>query len=158
MRAAMKAALIAIGIFAASAAQAQTGAPPENIAAARELVAVIKPADQFRAVVPTLFANFKAAVVQGRPEVEKQYDAMIPMFNQSAEKRLDELVEKIVNIYASNFSVDDLHALAAFYRSPTGQSFIAKQAVVAQQSLAAGQQFGREVANDVKEQMSERPK
>jgi hypothetical protein len=158
MRAALIGILIATGFFVAPPVQAQNAPTPETIAAARELVDVIKPIDQFKAVVPTLFANFKAAIVQGRPEVEKQYDAMIPLFNQSAEKRLNELVGKIVTIYASNFSVDDLHAIAAFYHTPTGQKFISKQPIIAQQSLAAGQQFGQEVANDVKEQMSQQAK
>jgi hypothetical protein len=145
-------------LFAASPVRAQTPvnpAPaPENIAAARELIDIIKPADQFKAILPTLFQNFRAAIVQNRPEVEKQYDAMIPMFNQSAQKHLGELTDTIVAIYARNFSVDELRAIAVFYRSPAGQKFIERQAAISQQSLAAGQQFGQAVAGDVQQQMS----
>jgi hypothetical protein len=158
MRAALVAVFIAIGFFTAPPVQAQTVvAPPENIAAAREVVEIIKPADQFKAVAPAVFQNFKKAVL-GDAEVEKEFDAMIPLLNKFVEKRLGELVEKIIIIYASNFSVDDLHALAAFYRSPVGQTFIGKQVVIAQQSLAVGQQFAQAVVNDVEQEMKKKGK
>jgi uncharacterized protein len=154
----------AIAVFAAAVffsvgpvrAQTATTTPPpaENLAAAREVIDVIKPAEQFKTILPTLFQNFRAAIVQSRPEVEKQYDAMIPLFNQSAQKRLGELTDTIVAIYARNFTVAELHDITAFYRSPTGQKFIERQATLSQQSLAAGQQFGQAVASDVQQQMS----
>src|SRR5271154_3011551 len=87
--------LIAAAFFALSPARAQTppGTPPpaENLAAARELIQLTGATEQFKAVLPTLFQSLKAAVVQNRPEVEKQYDAMVPIFNQKAAQRLDEL-------------------------------------------------------------------
>jgi hypothetical protein len=158
MRRAAIAVFAVTAFFAAGPVRAQTAAttppPPENLAAAREVIDVIKPAEQFKAILPTLFQNFRAAIVQNRPEVEKQYDAMIPLFNQSAQKRLGELTDTIVTIYARNFTVAELHDITAFYRSPTGQKFIERQSILSQQSLAAGQQFGQAVASDVQQQMS----
>jgi hypothetical protein len=104
--------------------------------------------------LPTLFQSFRAAVVQNRPEVEKQYDAMVPIFNQKAAQRLDELSNAMAAIYARAFTVDELHDITAFYRSATGQKFIQQQQSIVQQSLALGQQFGREVASDVQQEMS----
>jgi hypothetical protein len=158
MRRKIIAVFAAAAFFAAVPAWAQPAtvpAPsPENLAAARELIEVIKPADQFKAILPNLFQNFKVAIVQNRPDIEKQYDAMIPVFEQSAQKHLNELTDTIVAIYARNFTVDELHDITAFYRSPTGRKFIERQAAVSRESLAAGQQFGQAVANDVQQQMS----
>jgi hypothetical protein len=155
MRSLALAATIAAAFFAIGPARAQTDAPPpaDNLAAARDLVQVLKPTDQFKAVLPVLFQNFKAAVVQGRPEVEKQYDAMIPMFYQSAEQHLSELTDTITAIYARNFTADELHQLATFYRSPAGQKLLQKQPDIARESLAAGQQLGQAVIADVQRQM-----
>ena len=157
MRLTRFAALIVVAFAAISPARAQTPpvAPsPEALAAAHELMTVMKPADQFKAIMPVLIQNLKQAIVQGRPEVEKQYDTMMPVFNDSAQKRVDELIETIATIYASNFTADELHDLTAFYRTPTGQKFLARQAAIAQQSMAAGQQLGRAVMSDVQQQMN----
>jgi uncharacterized protein len=150
--------LIALAFLDANPAKAQTPpAPPpsaETLTAARELIQVTNATEQFKAVLPVLFQNLKAAVVQNRPEVEKQYDAMIPVFNQKAAQRLDELANAMATIYARTFTADELHDIAAFYRSPTGQKFIARQQSIVQQSMALGQQFGREVANDVQQEIN----
>jgi uncharacterized protein len=160
MRLTRFAALIAVTFAAANPAGAQTppAAPaPETLAAARELIQVTHATDQFKVILPTLFQNLKAAIVQNRPEVEKAYDAMIPIFNQKAEQRLDELTAAMATVYASNFTVDEIHDITAFFRSPTGQKFIQRQPSILQQSMAAGQQFGREVASDVQQEMSKHP-
>jgi uncharacterized protein len=162
MRHAIVAALAALVLLAVSpVAQAQTPAPsqtapapsPEALAAAHELMTVMKPADQFKAILPVLIQNLKQAVVQGRPEMAQQYDAMMPVFNESAQKRVNDLIDTIAVIYASNFTADELRDVTAFYRTPTGQKFLARQPAIAQQSMTAGMQLGRDVANDVQQKM-----
>jgi uncharacterized protein len=157
MRHAAIAALIAVAFFAAVPARAQTAPAatpsPEALAAAHELIEVTHATDQFKIILPTLFQNLKAAVVQNRPDVEKAYDAMIPIFNEKAQQRLDQLTAAMAAIYANNFTADEIHDITAFFRSPTGQKFIQRQQSVLQQSMAAGQQFGREVAADVQQEM-----
>jgi uncharacterized protein len=154
------AAVIVVALTGASAAWAQAAPQtastpsPEALAAAHELMTVMKPAEQFKAILPVLIQNLKQAVVQGRPEVEQQYDAMMPVFNDSAQKRVNELIDTLATIYASNFTPDELRDLAAFYRTPTGQKFLSRQTAIAQQSMAAGQQLGRAVMTDVQQQMN----
>jgi uncharacterized protein len=143
-----------LAIAGAAPAQSPATPSPEAIAAAHDLMSVTKPERQFGSILPALFQSFRTAIAQNRPDIEKQYDAMTPIFNQIAQQRLSELTDKIAIIYASNFTVDELHDIAAFYRSPTGQKFVTQQAIIAQQSLLAGQQFGQEVARDVQQQMS----
>ncbi len=142
------------------AARAQTTAPqapatpsPEALAAAHELMAVIKPEDRFKVMLPVMMQNLKPAVVQGRPEVEKQYDATMPILLEKAQKRVDELANTIAVIYASNFTAAELRDLIAFYKTPTGQKLLAHTTDIAQQSMAAGQELGRAVVRDVQEQM-----
>jgi uncharacterized protein len=157
MRRAIFAVFVAAAVLAASPLKAQspTTAPAENLAAARELVQVMKATEQFKALLPTIFEGLKPAFVQGRPEMAKDYDAIMPIIIKGASQRLNAFGDMLAGIYAQNFSVDELHDLTAFYRSPTGQKLIARQPVIARASMAAGQQFGQSLVADLKEQITE---
>jgi uncharacterized protein len=113
----------------------------------------MKVEDQFKAKLPALIANLKPMIVQNRPEVEKQYDAMMPTFQQQAMQRLDELTDAMATIYARNFTVDELHVIAAFYGTPTGQKLIEVNPTINSQSMQAITQFQLAVTDNIKKQM-----
>jgi uncharacterized protein len=152
-------AVLTLSGLATSPLQAQSppaaSAPAENLAAARELIQVMKATDQFKALLPTIFEGLKPAFVQGRPEMAKEYDAIMPIIIEGATQRLNAFGDMLAGIYAQNFSVDELHDLTAFYRSPTGQKLIARQPVIARASMTAGQQFGQMLVADLKEKIAE---
>lgn len=125
----------------------------DSLAAARELIRVMKATDQFKVLLPSLFAALKPAIVQNRPEVAKHFDAIVPMMTAAAIRRVDLLAELLAGVYARNFNADELHDLIAFYRTPTGQKLIARQPVIARESLAAGREFGQELTRDLKQQI-----
>ena len=77
---------------------------------------------------------------------------MMPMFYEGALKRANELSDTIATIYAGNFTAEELREVIAFYRTPTGQKLLARQAM--QQSMTAGEEVGRAVMNDVLQQMN----
>src|ERR1700683_5401204 len=144
-RAIMRRAIIAFfaaAFFAISPLQAQTPPtlppPPENLAAARELIQVTKATDQFKTLLPIIMQGLKPAFVQGRPEMEKNFDTVLPAVNDVAARRVNELADALAVIYASNFSVAEIHDLVAFYRTPTGQKYLAQQPVIARESMVAG--------------------
>ena len=158
MRHAIIAAFAAV-FFAIGPVQAQTPPtlppPPENLAAARELVLVMKATDQFKALLPTIMQALKPAFVQGRPEMEKDFDAILPAVNEVAARRVNELAEALAVIYASNFSVAEIHDITAFYRSPTGQKFLAQQPIIARESLLAGQKWAQALSTELKEAIAD---
>jgi hypothetical protein len=123
--------------------------PAENLAAARELAEAAHSTDAAKQALPIIMENLKKAIVQNRPEVEKKYDELMPLFAQAAQRRMNELTNAIVTVYASNFSVAELHDITNFYRSPTGQKFRERLPAILQQSMAAGQQLGRSIADDI---------
>ena len=125
----------------------------ESLTAARELIGVMKATDHFKVLLPSIFAALKPAIVQNRPEVAKHFDAIIPMMTAAANQRVELFAELLAGVYARNFSADEIHDLIAFYRTPTGQKFIARQPAIAQQSLAAGREFGQELTRDLKQQI-----
>jgi uncharacterized protein len=129
--------------------------PPETLAAARELVATMRATNQFKTLLPTIIEGMKPAIVQGRPQVARDFDAIMPIVISGATQRLDELAEMLAEVYARNFTADEIRDLIAFYKTPTGQKLLQRQAAVARASLAAGQQFGRELVADVQQQIAE---
>ena len=82
--------------------------------------------------------------MQGDPDREKDFDAAMPIIMKGAISRFDQLAEMLAEVYARNFSVDEIHDLVAFYRSPIGQKFIERQSTITNESTAAGQEFFRE--------------
>lgn len=58
----------------------------------------------------------------------------------------DDLVEKVIPIYARHLSAKDVKELIAFYESPVGRKLVAVQPQILQESMAAGQEWGREMA------------
>jgi hypothetical protein len=57
----------------------------------------------------------------------------------------NELTSAIIEVWASNFTVEDLKALRAFYATPLGQRLIATLPAITQQGMAAGQTWGRRI-------------
>jgi uncharacterized protein len=148
----------ALVCFAAAPACAQTAAPtpaPDALAAARDLVETMHLTKQYEAILPSIIKTIKPSIVQGRAEVDRQYDALTPVMLEGFRSRLSEMTDAVVTVYASNFSVEELQALTAFYKSPVGQKMLDKLPAVTQQTIAVGAKFGRSVGEDLRKRMIE---
>jgi hypothetical protein len=145
-------AYLTVFLLAAGPAYSQSPpaeAPADAIVAARELLVTMQLADQFKAIMPTIVQGLKPAIVQNRPQVERDYDAIMPLILEGMSARLNEVLDKIAALYARTFTADELREVAAFYRGPVGQKFVQKQTVLMQESMVIGQQFGQSVASEV---------
>src|SRR5262245_31529794 len=131
------------------AAQAPAAAPdPEALTAAKELVTSMKLADQLRTLLPIIMQGMKPAIVQNRPAVERDYDAMLPVLLEVTNQRIGEYIEVMATIYARNFTADELRQVAAFYQTPTGRKMLEKLPSLTQESMAAGQRFGQALSKE----------
>ena len=146
------AAWLALIVISVAPAPAQS---PDAVAAAKQLMTTMKSADQFKAILPALMRALKPAVVQNRPDVERDYDALVPMLTETMNARVNDLLDKVAAVYAKNFSADELKELDAFYRGPLGQKFVQKLPAVTQESLAIGQDFGRTIGAEMQQRMIE---
>jgi uncharacterized protein len=125
----------------------------DSVAAAKELVAMIKVSDQFKALLPVIFQQLKPAIVQNRPDVARDYDALVPVLQDKMIARLADLEGSIITVYAGNFSAAELRDLIAFYKTPTGQKLLEKTPLIAQQTMAAGRQFGQVAGAEARQEM-----
>jgi len=139
-----------------SAPLARAQAPsPEALAAAKELVVTMRLDEQFAAVLPGMIKNIKPTIVQGRAEVDREYDALVPFMLEAFKARMSELSDAAAIVYARNFSTEDLLVLSAFYRTPSGQRLLQKLPTVTQEIMVAGGKFGKSIGEDMQKRMIE---
>ncbi|MGA2056303.1 MAG: DUF2059 domain-containing protein [Bradyrhizobium sp.] len=144
-------------LFSASLSPAQTPpAPaPDAMAAARSLVTTMKLADQYKALLPAMLLGLRPALTQDRPEIERDYDAMMPAIADAFTPYYTAMVDGVATVYANNFTAAELGEIEAFYRQPVGQKMLEKLPAIGQQALAVGQEIGRKAAEDLRQRLTE---
>jgi uncharacterized protein len=119
----IRVACLALGLLTAGSAGAQSPAPsPEAMTAARELIVTMRAAEYFKTIMPALMRNLKPAIVQNRPQVERDYDALVPLLLEGMDARVNEIIDEVAALYARTFTAEELREVVAFYRGPTGRS------------------------------------
>ena len=149
------AALIALSLICPGRADAQAQPDPEAVAAATELIITLRMPDQFRLSLPRMLQAMKGAVLLTRPEMERHFDAATPVVIDAMNARVMELLGPIADIYARNFTVNEMHQLVAFYRTPAGQKFMDKSSVVTEEMATVGQSIGHTIGREMQERMIE---
>jgi len=148
------ASLLAASLLASGRCAAQAPGP-DSMAAARELVVVMQLTDRLKEIVPVIMQTIKPAVVQNRPEVERDFDAMLPLMIQIMNSRMDDYVAIMSAIYARNFTAPQLREIIAFYRTSTGVVMLEKTPTLMRESLQAGQRFGASIAGELQNRIRE---
>jgi hypothetical protein len=114
----IRTACLTICLLAAGPAGAQSPSP-EAMAAARELIVTMRAADYFKTLMPAIMQQLKPAIVQNRPQVERDYDAIVPLLLDSMNARVNEIIDQIAALYARNFSIEGADSTAAAIVSNT---------------------------------------
>lgn len=65
----------------------------------------------------------------------------------------DDLANLIVPVYETNFEMEDIDSLLAFYKTPLGMKLIAKTPEIAKQSAEAGRLLGMKIGRNVGEKI-----
>jgi hypothetical protein len=146
--------LFAVVLLLTAPARAQSPSP-DALAAAKELLEAQDMAEQFKSLMPMIMENLKPAMVKGRPELERDYDTIVPILLEGFQARISELSEAVAIVYANNFSAAELRGVTAFYRSPVGRNFLQKTSAITAQTLAVTQKFAQSVAGDMQKRITE---
>ncbi|MET4798527.1 DUF2059 domain-containing protein [Bradyrhizobium sp. LB11.1] len=144
------------GILLVLVAGASAQAPsPEAMMAARKLVATLKIADQYRALLPQLLLKLRPVVAQDRPEIEHDYDAMTAPGAGIYAPFFTAMVDQIAAVYAASFTLDELRQIEAFYAQPAGQKLLAQSDALAQASAQIGLDASQKAADQLKQRLIE---
>lgn len=141
-----KAALFGIALVAVPATAHAGGTVPveepaaSRVASARELIAILLPAEQRDAMMEQMISAMLANVAAGmkqRPEVgaafedpriSAVFDRFLTRIQVDATNQLKsgmpDLTEAMARAYARRFSEDQLGEMKAFFSTPTGQAYI----------------------------------
>ena len=141
-------------LFSISVAPAQTPSP-DAMSAARKLVDTLKLSDQFKAQLPVILLNIKPVVVQGRPEIERDYDTMTPTIADAYTPYFNAMVDAAATVYANNFTADELREIEALYRRPAGQKLLQKSPAIARQIEQIGQDGARKAGDDLRTRLTD---
>jgi hypothetical protein len=146
--------IASILLFSVCASPAQAPSP-DAMTAARSLVTTMKLSDQYKALLPAILLTLRPTLTQDRPEIERDYDAMMPTIADAFTPYYNAMVDDIATVYAGNFTVGELHEIEAFYQKPVGQKLLEKSPALAQQSNQVGQDSSRKAADDLRARLTE---
>jgi uncharacterized protein len=141
-------------LLSVGAARAQTPSP-DAMNAARTLVATLKLSDQYKALLPVILLSIKPGLVQDRPELEQDYNALLPSIADAYAPYYNAMVDSAATVYATNFTVEELREIEAFYSKPAGKKLLEKSQAITEQVMQVGQDGGRKASEALRARLAE---
>ena len=148
---------------APKAAPSQMKPPsPAAMASAREILAMKNANAMYASAVPNIVQRTKDALLQNNLNYQKDLNEVAPIVAQSLAGREKEVGEIMAQVYAADFTEQELKDLVTFYKSPLGAKLLAQEPRTIQVSIGAmgqwAQAFGDEVDKAFRAEMRKRGK
>jgi uncharacterized protein len=143
---------LALGSVPANA-QSAPSAPPTAaaIAAAKEIL-LMKNADaMFTSIVPNVVEKAKASLVQSNLNYQKDLSEVALIVAKNLAGRQSEIIGGMAQVYALQFTEQELKDLVVFYKTPLGQKVLTAEPRAIQASMAFVNQWAQQfsaVANE----------
>ena len=118
-------------------AQPLKQASPAALAAARELLGMKNAAAMYQSAVPNIVEQTKNALIQNNLNYQKDLTELGPIVAKSLAGREKEIGEGMAQIYANEFSEQELKDLVTFYKTPLGQKLLSTEPRAIQFSMEA---------------------
>ena len=153
------AACLAMGLALASwPAGAQQPAPalkpasPAALAAAKEILTMKNASAMYSNAVPNIVQQTKEALLQNNLNYQKDLNEVAILVAQTLAGREKEIGDGMAQIYANEFSEQELTSLVAFYKSPLGQKLLSSEPRAIQFSMSYMNQWAQNFAEQVNAQ------
>lgn len=108
------------GLMAASLPAMAQDFSPDQLAAARDVIAATHMGDQYDIILPSLAEQAKAQFISQDPGNAKVIEDVVNTVALNLAKRRPELDLQVQQAWAARFTVDEMKQIAAFYTSPLG--------------------------------------
>jgi uncharacterized protein len=137
-------------------------ASPAALAAAREILTMKNAGAIYASAVPNIVEQTKNALIQNNLNLQKDLTEVAPIVAQKLAGREKEIGEGMAQVYATEFSEQELKDLVTFYKSPLGQKLLSTEPRAIQFSMSYMNQwaimFAGVVNEGFKEEMKKRNK
>ena len=166
----LPAACLALGLALAglSAAAQQPAAPPLKpaspaaIAAAKEILTMKNASAMYANAVPSIVQQTKDTLLQNNLNYQKDLNEVAVIVAQALAGREKEIGDGMAQVYANEFTEQELTGLVAFYKSPLGQKLLVSEPRAIQFSMSYmnqwAQAFSEAVNGEFRAEMRKRGK
>jgi len=143
---------LALAMAALPAAAQQAAAPPKAaspaaIAAAKEILAMKNASAMYQNAVPNIVQQTKDTLLQTNLNYQKDLNEVAVIVAKNLAGREKEIGEGMAQIYANEFTEQELKDLVIFYKSPLGQKVLANEPRAIQSSMAYMNQWAQQFGN-----------
>jgi uncharacterized protein len=137
-------------------------ASPAAIAAAKEILEMKKANAMYAQAVPSVVEQAKTSLLQNNLNYQKDLNEVAVVVAQKLAGREKEIGDGMAQIYANEFTEQELKDLVTFYKSALGQKLLASEPRAVQFSMSYmnqwAQQFAEIVNGEFRAEMRKRGK
>jgi uncharacterized protein len=145
--------LVGLAVFAAPAAAQKKPPDAAALTAAQDLLAAIGAEKQLETMIPLMLQSMRGLVLKTKPNAQKEVDESLAALASKFQSRRRELLDQLAPLYAERISQEDMKAMAAFFRTPAGQRFIALQPELMREGAVLGQRWGQQIGQEVETEL-----
>jgi len=132
------------------------------LAAAKEILAMKNASAMYAAAVPNIVQQTKDQLLQSNLNYQKDLNEVAVIVAQKLNGREKEIGEGMAQVYASQFTEQELKDLVTFYKSALGQKLLSTEPKAIQMSMGYmnqwAQQFAETVNGEFRSEMRKRGK
>jgi hypothetical protein len=122
---------------------------PGAVAAAKEILAMKNASAMYANAVPNIVQQTKDALLQQNLNYQKDLNEVAVVVAQKLAGREKEIGEGMANVYANEFSEQELKDLVTFYKSPLGQKLLTTEPRAIQFSMSYMNQWAQNFSEAV---------
>ena len=122
---------------------------PAAIGAAKEILAMKNASAMYANAVPSLVEQTKNTLMQSNLNYQKDLNEVAIIVAKSLAGREKEIGEGMAQVYANEFTEQELKDLVTFYKSPLGQKLLASEPRAIQLSMSYMNQWAQAFAETI---------
>jgi len=134
---------------AAPAATPLKAASPAALAAAKEILTMKNASAMYANAVPNLVQQTKNVLLQSNLNYQKDLNEVAEIVAKNLAGREKEIGDGMAQVYANEFSEQELKDLVTFYKSPLGQKLLASEPRAIQFSMSYMNQWAQQFAETI---------
>ena len=124
-------------------------ASPAALAAAKEILTMKNASAMYASAVPNIVEQTKNALLQNNLNYQKDLNEVAVIVAKSLAGREKEIGDGMAQIYANEFTEQELKDLVLFYKSPLGQKLLSNEPRAIQFSMSYMNQWAQTFAETV---------